>query len=361
MKNRITWLSILALAVLLATPAQGQSIEETLQDLVSENAKGYLGPFATGFGTGMNSGTFRTAKPHKILGFDLTLNFTSIPIPDADLTYDFYFPDQVDFPFEISEEITPWPAGVSRTVTVPLNGASLYPGDRTSATFFGANEEYLIQPDAEYAKLTTEAKLSDLGVDETVITLLSSAIATSIDDNLTITTPPGIDFPSVFTLMPQASVGLPFETELTLGGFTVPIGDSDEDLSFSRFGVKIGLNQFIPTIPLIFPAISAGFYSSSMDLAGIITAKNTILTLQASKSVPMLTVYGGFGIESSSIKVNVDDPNTGENLFKFSLSGDNSFRTIIGFRLKLLVLSINADYNIGEYSAVSAGIGLTLR
>lgn len=360
MKNRITWLILPFLAITLATPAGGQSIEETLQDLISTNAKGFLGPFATAFGTGMNSGTYRTAKPHKILGMDVHLNLTFTTVPDAGLTYDFYIPDEINLPLEIPYGIT-LPAGVTdRTINIALDGASLYPGDRTSATIFGSEESYMIEPSTTYATSAVGTKLGALGFGTDVINQLSSQISSSIS-NLTIYTPKGLDVSTVPVVMPQFSIGLPFHTELTLRGFTVKLGDSDEELVFKGFGLKIGLNQFIPTVPLVFPAISVGYYSTSMDLAGFITAKNSIITLQASKSVPILTLYGGFGIESSSISVDIDNPDTGEKMLDFSLDGDNSFRTTIGVRIKLLLLSINVDYNIGKYSAVNAGIGLTFR
>ncbi len=360
MKNRITWLILPILAITLATPAGGQSIEETLEDLISNNAKSYLGPFATAFGTGMNSGTYRTAKPHKILGMDVHMNITMTTVPEGDLTYDFYIPDEVNLPLEIPAGV-PLPPGLTdRTINIALNGANLYPGERTSATIFGAQESYIIEPSTSYATSAVETRLLALDFDATVVSQLSSEISSSISE-LTINTPEGLDFSTVPVIMPQFSIGLPFSTELTLRGFTVPIGDSDEELSFSGFGLKIGINQFIPTIPLVFPAIAIGYYSTSMDLAGFITSKNSIITLQASKSIPMLTVYGGFGIESSSVDIKVDHPDTGENLLDFSLDGDNGFRTTVGFRLKLLLLSLNMDYNIGKYSSYTAGIGLTFR
>ncbi|UCH61600.1 MAG: hypothetical protein JSU77_07210 [Fidelibacterota bacterium] len=361
MKNYITWLMIPIMAVSLATPAGGQSIEETLEDLVSTNAKGYLGPFSTAFGTSMNSGTYHTARPHKILGFDVTINLAMTTVPEAALTYDFYIPDEVNMPLEIPEEI-PLPAGMTdRLINIPLSGASLYPAeDRVSATIFGANESYVIEPSETYASSAVETKLLDLGFESAVVSQLSSEIGSSVSQ-LTLYTPKGIDFSFLPIPMPQFSLGLPLNTELTLRGFTLPLGDSGEDLSFSGYGLKIGLNQFIPTIPLVFPAVSVGYYATNMDLAGFITAQNSIINLQVSKSVPVLTLYGGFGLESSSIDVKVDNPDTGENILDFSLDGDNSFRTTVGLRIKLLLLSINVDYNMGEYSAINAGVGLTLR
>ena len=92
--------------------------------------------------------------------------------------------------------------------------------------------------------------------------------------------------------------------------------------------------------------------------------KNSIATLQASKSIPFLTVYGGFGLESSSMDVDytyIDALTNMEIPVLFSLDGKNNFRTTIGGRLKLAILSINADYNIDEFNTYNIGVGLTLR
>ena len=56
-----------------------------------------------------------------------------------------------------------------------------------------------------------------------------------------------------------------------------------------------------------------------------------------------------------------DEPELPDVPIKFSLEGDNGFRTIVGLRIKLLLLSINYDYNIGEYAAHNIGFGLTFR
>ena len=88
--------------------------------------------------------------------------------------------------------------------------------------------------------------------------------------------------------------------------------------------------------------------------------KNSIATLQISKSIPFLTVYGGFGLESSSLDVDYTLESS-SNAVKFTLDGDNKFRTTVGARLKLAIITINADYNMGEFNTVNFGVGLTLR
>lgn len=357
MKNHTTRLIAVALSFTFAVPAGGQDIGETLKSLLEDNARGYVGPISTAFGTAVNSGTYHRAKPHKILGFDLTLNFAVATVPDAGQFYDFVLPDKITLPIDN----TVIPELGTQVIIVEFIGADLYAGnDLRSATFFGPDSIFDIVLNNSYAISQVKSAMAGQ-VPQEVIDNATSEIQNAINQIPAISTPPGIDFPALPMLIPQVSVGLPFSTEVTLGGFSIKAGDSD--ISFSRFGAKIGLNQFIPTVPLLFPAVSLGFYVTNLDLGDVVKAKNSILTLQVSKSVPFLTIYGGFGFENSSIEVDYTfvDQDLGEVPIAFSLDGDNGFRTTIGFRLKLLLLSLHADYSVGEYSAITLGMGLTLR
>lgn len=357
MKNHTTRLIAVALSFTFAVPAGGQDIGETLKSLLEDNARGYMGPISTAFGTAVNSGTYHRAKPHKILGFDLTFNLAIATVPEGGQFYDFVLPEQVILP--IDNNLIPELG--TEVINIEFIGADLYAGNNLrSATFFGPDSSFAIVPNSSYASSQVQNALAGK-VPQQVIDNAMDVILNAIDQNLTIPTPVGIDFPALFMPIPQVSVGLPFSTEVTLGGFSLSAGETD--LSFSRFGAKIGLNQFIPTVPLLFPAVSLGFYVTNLDLGDVVKAKNSILTLQVSKSVPFITVYGGFGFENSSIEVDYTfvDEDLGEVPIAFSLDGDNGFRTTIGFRLKLLLLSLHGDYSVGEYSAITLGAGLTLR
>ena len=47
----------------------------------------YLSPLGQALGTGLNNGWFTTAKPHKLLGFDLTLSVTPVLIPESSKSF----------------------------------------------------------------------------------------------------------------------------------------------------------------------------------------------------------------------------------------------------------------------------------
>ena len=118
------------------------------------------------------------------------------------------------------------------------------------------------------------------------------------------------------------------------------------------------------TIVVVLPDMALGYYSTNLTMGDIIKMNNSITMLQISKSIPFLTVYGGLGVESTTANLNYsysDALSETSTPINFSIRGTNTFRTVIGFRLKLAILSINADYNIGAFNTLNMGIGLTLR
>ena len=60
----------------------------------SKNAENYFAPMGTLLGTCMNSGYYRKASPHKIFGFDITVDVAYAMFPSVKTTYDFVIPDE---------------------------------------------------------------------------------------------------------------------------------------------------------------------------------------------------------------------------------------------------------------------------
>jgi len=354
LKNTISKLLIVPLAIFLLTPAWGQDgLEETLRDMVENNANRYLGPLATAFGTGLNSGVFHQAEPHKILGFDVTINATITTIPNSALEFEWFLPER-----PILLEDFPNPLG--GTIDIELALSDIYRSGQKVPTFFGSKEPSQIDVDPVKAhaaiidEIATETGLTTDQVETFVGTQVDYLVGTLAP----MPGPSGIDIAAWPTIMPQVALGLPFNTEIMLRGFWVETPEGDP-IKFGGFGGKISLSQFIP-IPLFPIAISAGFYRTNVNLADIVKANNSIISLQASFSVPVITLYGGIGLESSDMSVLLKDE-SGETLLDFSVEGENKTRTTVGVRLKLLLLSLHADYNVGTYKSITAGIGLTLR
>ena len=78
-------------------------ITSSITSLAAKNAEGYLAPLGTMMGSSMNSGFYRKASPHKILGFDITFDIAYGLAPPGQTSYDFVIPNDsigYSFPFQ---------------------------------------------------------------------------------------------------------------------------------------------------------------------------------------------------------------------------------------------------------------------
>ncbi len=341
--------------------AADPTFTEELQKLASENAKGYLGPFVTVFGTSMNSGLYHTAKPHAILGFDISVKITGVAVSDDDKWFDFLLPNTV-------------PVTVPGRGTMNLDANLLYP-NRKTPTMFGENisTSYTATEDGlANALLAAGVSVSDVDLLRT-----SGQLTTMVSQIPVINCPVrGTGLPGAGLVMPQVSLGLPFKTEI-LGRY-FPDTDIDKvgKLTFWGAGVKHSISQWIP-VPLMGIDISGQFVMQQLKIAGgdVSTAElesnHTALNLQVSRRFSLfilnITPYVGAGIESSDLSVSYTVTGSGDQhldgtQISLDMDGKNKGRLTAGLRLGLMgIFTINADYSISKYSAYSVGVGLTLR
>ena len=304
-----------------------------LKQLVATNGKMYIQPLVTASGMGLNSGLTHTAKVHKLFGFDISIKSMFVTIPDAAKTFVF---DASAINLEYIDN--------SQSIIIP--GSVIYPSTTLPTVFGGGNRQFLLEPDwdgmADYLELPEGSG-----------DVLKDSYVSSLE------TPPvisGIDIPTLPLFRPQISLGLPMNSELLLSYMSIPLGDLG-DGSFSTFGLKHGLDQYIP-MPTPFLNAAAQIVFQKLDL-GVITSSHVNINLQASADFPIVTFYGLLGIDNS--KVEASYTQSGGTEIKFDLKGENSFRTNLGVRLKLAFFYINADYTIGKYNVFSLGTGITIR
>jgi len=358
-------LILIALALVFGWTARvsaaDPSFTEELQKLASENAKGYLGPFVTVFGTSMNSGLYHTAKPHGILGFDISIKITGVAVSDDDKVFDFLLPGTV-------------PVNVPGQGSMNLNANLLYP-NRKTPTLFGENVTTVFAATED----GLAAALAAAGMSASDIDLLrTSGQLTTLTGSIPQITCPvkGTDLPGAGIVMPQVSLGLPFKTEV-LGRYA-PETDIDKigKFSFWGFGIKHSISQWIP-IPLLGFDITGQYAMQKLEIKGgdVSTANlesnHTALNLQVSRRFNLLiitvTPYAGISMESSDLKVGYTVTNSGDPLLEgtniaLDMDGKNKGRMTAGMRVGLLgIITVNADYSMGKYDAYSVGVGLTLR
>jgi hypothetical protein len=315
----------------------------------------YISPWANAFGAGLNGGWYNTAKPHKLGGFDITLNTSVGIVPTSAQTFD-------ASKIGLSSSITG--AGISSTVAGPDKAGplmSLSANGVTLASFNapqGANWRYIPVPTAQVGiglPFGTELKvrfIPKINIKGGNISLWGVGLVHSILQYL-----PGNKL-------------LPFDVSL-FGGYTklmtnVPLS-LDPDLSVSQ----------AYTAPY---NTATAFNNQKLKVS--VQALN--VSAIASLNLPVITLYGGVGYcktrtmmdftgdfplpvlvtpvsgapfaqyNNTGVKKGSDFPN-------MDIKNFSGMRANIGFRIKLAVITIHADYTRAQYNVLTAGLGVSIR
>jgi len=286
-------------------------------------ANPYLKPFGEMLGSSLNSGWYTSAKPHKVLGFDLTFTGTYTMAPSSAKTFD-----------------------VSK---LDLQSFSLAPGSSSIAP-------------------TIAGDINDLPV------LRSNSDPIGVTD---FEVPQGSNLDFFVTPMVTAGVGLPMGIEVK-GRFSpkLKLGDAGS-LSLWGLGVQKDIKDYIPGIkhvPVLNMSVLAAYtkFTSEAnvgDVQGVLTNANLAVDANAfttrllvGANLPVLAVYTGLGYGKTSSDFVIDgDFNSIENSAIALKYKTSSFDFNVGMRLRLGVIGIHADYTVGEYSSVTAGLGINFR
>jgi hypothetical protein len=172
--------------------------------------------------------------------------------------------------------------------------------------------------------------------------------------------PPGVNQTSVPTAMPQIAVST-LGSEVMLR-FIPTTSLDDVDVGLFGFGLKHSISQYIPLFPVDI-AVQVLYNSVSIESPELdMSTSNLAFNAHASRSFGLVTLYGGVQYESTSMDINYEFTGTGfEGVFPgdnldLSLDGDNNVRLTLGAALRLALLVINADVNIGSQTAIVAGL-----
>lgn len=338
-----------------------QSSKEDANVLVKE----YLNPVGSGFGAGLNTGWTNTAKPHKKLGFDLTVSTALAIVPGSDKTFN--------------------------ATQIGLQELEVKSGPNTLQTISGSNN----------APTTTLAAYSNTDYNNDG----------QRDELFEFDMPDGTGFGYAPAPQIKASVGLFMDTDLMLRYVPkVKIGDYG---TFQQFGVgaQHSINQWLPggnLLPVDL-SIMAGYtnqkVSSDFRLTGKdiivnpnetenpyadkpetwdgqnIQVKTNAFTINAlvGKTLPVISVYGGVGYEASSMSVSTpgtyptigqnNDPNSSKPLtvkttqepIDVKIDGKNGFHALVGFRFRFAIFHISGSYTLANYSSYNVGFGISFR
>jgi hypothetical protein len=315
----------------------------------------YISPFANAFGSGLSGGWYNTAKPHKFGGFDITISTSVGIVPTSGQTFD-------ASKIGLSSSITG--AGISSTVAGPDKAGPLMHYNAGAITLASFNA------------------------------------------------PKGIGWRYIPVPTAQVGIGLPFGTELKVR-FIPKINIKDGDVSLWGVGLVHSLMQYLPGNKLLPFDVSlfAGFtklkgnvpidlqpapgisqaYTDPYDPLKSFNDQFLKISVQAlnisaigSVNLPVITFYGGLGYCKTRTAMdlsgnfptptlNIDDPTnpyaeytnkgviSGNKFPSIDIKNFSGLRANIGFRLKLAVVTIHADYTRAQYNVLTVGLGLSFR
>ena len=177
--------------------------------------------------------------------------------------------------------------------------------------------------------------------------------------------PGGLDLHYLPIACPQLSVGSVFGTDLTIryapiGSLMKSFGLEDVDLvnkmNIFGWGIRHNVSQWLGDLAKF--DISLGYYQNSFSSRDYIVVKSSLISLQASYNQRLLTIYGGLGIESSSMKIHYQSDEN-DMLIDYDLEGADKLRLTIGACLNAGPVKLYADYNVAQtISTISVGLGI---
>jgi hypothetical protein len=153
----------------------------------------------------------------------------------------------------------------------------------------------------------------------------------------------------------HASLGLPANFEVTGKFFSFPLADNpDENITLIGGAVKYGLledNLSAPAITLL-----AGYQAILVpDEYSFGTVSTLSVKGYISKGLTGITIYGGGGLDRTTLKLDIPGIITKDYDVNYT-SGT------VGITIAPLpLLKINADFNIGKFRNVTAGVLLNFR
>ncbi|MDX1830308.1 MAG: DUF6588 family protein [Lutibacter sp.] len=336
-------LVLLILTLVLSYSAKSQDLDVLLKagDDASLLFQNYMTPVMNGMSYSLNDGWYTAAKTHKKLGFDLTINISTAIVPKSSRTFQF---TAADYQY--------------------LN---LESGNSEIQTVMGGNNNSTIGVRIPYGN--GNYKVAEINMPDGI----------------------GGDMPlnAVPSPMIQASVGVPFSTDISLR-ILPKINTNDIDGSLFGIGIKHNLMQYfgpLDKLPLNI-ALFAGYttMTSTYNLQNVSSLagnnqeaafKLNAYTVQAVASLdfPIITLFGSVGFDkgNSTLKIKgtyeLEYTDTGSNTTITESVTDpinmdfnaNGLRGTLGARFNLGFFKIYGDYTLKEYNTISAGISFSFR
>lgn len=302
-KNRwiSLWLSVVLVAGLAFT-AQAQDLEELLEQVGEEYAKGYVSPFIEAFGPNQNSALYQDANiPWGGLTFGVGLKVMATHLNEDDQTFQKTV-EGIDL-----SDIDP---SLSGTATAVFAGPTVFGSKDTNGTI-------TLVPDDGGPPIAID------GI-------------------------PGlVDTRFVPLFAPEAHIGGVFGLRGTVRFFPeINLGDYGKT-KYLGYGLQWSPNGLLPTFPL---GLMVGYFNQELTVGSLIETEAKSMFIAASKGVGPVTVFGGYAKEESDMTVTYTYLETGEAI-SFDAEAAQDSRLTAG--VKFGALSVEMAH--GKLTTYSAG------
>jgi hypothetical protein len=139
---------------------------------------------------------------------------------------------------------------------------------------------------------------------------------------------------------------------------SIDVGDFQKT-KYMGWGFQWGANGVLKELPI---DLMVGFFRTSLDVENsqnrgqdkLFDSEANSYFLAASKSWPVFTIYGGFALEDSEMKVAYYNPDFDSNI-NFTVKGRQESRFTLGLTLDIL-MKLNVEAGFGDMSTYSAGL-----
>jgi len=313
MKRIFTVISLIVIGFFNIQQTKAQEFETIVTSGITDAntyLKNYMNPFAASLGNGLANGWYNTAKPHKTLGFDLTVNMNFAIIPDAASQFDFNDDTYNNLRLANPSEGSMLPTFTGNTTDTRLEIFGEREIDGETYNF----EQEIVAPDG--------FGLSDLPG------------------------PLAVSFRSF-------GFGVKHDFKQWIPGMKL--------LPFDLSGL-VGYNKISTTYQIDETAGQfAEFGASATTIQAIISKKLLFFTPYAGLGLNIVNsnfaMRGDYVFnENTNEEVTVTDP------IDIAFDGSGGPRFTVGARVKILwVLALNVDYTIQKYNTLSVGVGLNIR
>ncbi|MBI3578233.1 MAG: hypothetical protein HY089_02340, partial [Ignavibacteriales bacterium] len=346
-----------------------KTLQQVLQVLSSDAAKSYVAPIVSGFGSDLNGGWFHRAPTASIFGFDLEFGVVAMGT---------IFNDE----------------------NKKFNSSGVFQFDSTQADFLISkmnDPNYNSLPPTQKEQARRDLINQIRGKDFSVAVAGPTVIGDERDSmkvrfqggQFTINLPGGgtqtVNIPATSVTLPVTGLlgdkkilvknMVPLATpQLTFGTIAgtqvtirylpeIEINSEMGKVKYFGFGIQHNPGVwFAGELPL---DVSASYFTQKLEAGNVFEAKTTAFGVNASKRLGWgflnLTPYVGYMLEKSTLTFTYDymlDTQAGKIPQKivFELEGENKSRLTLGLSIKVLVVNVNADYNIGKFNSFTAGV-----